>query len=422
VSDAMRTAMPLDDSSAPNDPIVACYENQVPSFVDAALDRLYGSIYSTIGMFYFDGSIAKAHTYVASINGEPTSVLLYRCERNVVTVLNGSITLSRAEMERFARTIFTRYKRVSAIVFNAIRHNISGTSYPYQRYIYGEDIVAELPETPERYFANLGRNMRETVKRFQNRLKRNHPDFRFQAYVNDEADENQIRDLAAARAHRKQEQSLYRHRRRNRTHHHSCQNARAGNDRHHRWQGMRRHGVLPRRRQFFHVHDRSRPEIRRHETRYALLLLHDLRMHRTRRQSLSFFPGTRAIQISFSRRRAVARSRRTVSLPTAYIPQCANGIDDGDRREYQGIQAPVAEREIKRRSQLACRLEVPACLARNEATGQPCLPDLGRQKRIAADTRKIRRYTLVTFRLARSKSGNQSTAALDRACSLRAAG
>jgi hypothetical protein len=183
------------DTRACGAPVVTCYDNQVPSFVDAALDRLYGNIYSTIGMFRFDGSIASANTYVASENGKPVTVLLYRRERHVVTVLNGSIRLSKADMERFAATIFARYKSVSVIVFNNIQHDIDGTRYPYQRFSHGEDIVADLPESPEIYFASLGKNMRETIKRFQNRLKRNHPDFRFHVYVNDEADAEQIRDL-----------------------------------------------------------------------------------------------------------------------------------------------------------------------------------------------------------------------------------
>ena len=178
-----------------SEPVLICYENRVPQFADAALDRLYGSIYSTIGMFCLDGSISSANTYVASVDGELVSVLLYRREHSVVTVLNGSIELSRVEMERFIQTIFARYKDVSVIVFNAIRHNIAGTRYPYQRYIYGEDIVADLPDSAERYFMSLGRNMRETIKRFQNRLKRNHPNFRFHTYVNEEANEEQIREL-----------------------------------------------------------------------------------------------------------------------------------------------------------------------------------------------------------------------------------
>jgi hypothetical protein len=194
VLDAMPNVIPR---SAPafEATTVACYDNQVPAFVDAALDRLYGSIYSTIGMFRFDGSIATANTYVVSANGEPTTVLLYRREGPVITVLNGAIRLSKIDMERFAATVFARYRKVSVIVFNTVQHDVDKSRYPHQRFSHGEDIVADLPKTSDIYFANLGKNMRETIKRFQNRLKRNHPSFRFHVYVNEEADEEQIREL-----------------------------------------------------------------------------------------------------------------------------------------------------------------------------------------------------------------------------------
>jgi hypothetical protein len=81
------------------------------------------------------------------------------------------------------------------IVFNGIRHDIVGLPYPVQRYGYLEDIVADLPPTPDLYFSSLGRNMRDTIKRFQNRLKRNHPGFRFEVQVKEEANADQIRDL-----------------------------------------------------------------------------------------------------------------------------------------------------------------------------------------------------------------------------------
>jgi hypothetical protein len=173
----------------------ACFDRQVPPFVDALLEHLYASIHATLGMFRFDGSIASASTYISMAGGRPTAVLLYRRERERVTVLNTSIELSQAEIERFARTIFRRYRDASVIVFNGIRHDITRLPYPVQRYGYLEDIVAELPPTPDLYFSSLGRNMRETIKRFQNRLKRTHPGFRFEVQVNDEANEDQIRDL-----------------------------------------------------------------------------------------------------------------------------------------------------------------------------------------------------------------------------------
>lgn len=186
------TAPSLETAAAP---VVSCHDNQVPSFVDAELERLYGSIYASIGMFRFDGSLASASTYVVRTDGRVTTLLLYRREKNVVTVLNGSIALEQEEIDRFARTMFGRYRSVSVIAFNAIRADIGRGAYPCQQYHYGEDIVVALPDSPTEYLASLGKNMRETVKRYMNRLKRTHPSFRFEVQIDGRADEQQIREL-----------------------------------------------------------------------------------------------------------------------------------------------------------------------------------------------------------------------------------
>ncbi|HYD80968.1 MAG TPA: GNAT family N-acetyltransferase [Paucimonas sp.] len=179
----------------PSDTVVSCYDNRVPPFAEPELERLYRSIHATAGMFRFDGSIASANTYAARRNGEHVSLLLYRRERSIVTVLNRSISIGGEEIERFADTIFRRYRKVSAIVFNAVQPDIRNISYPCQRHRCGEDIVATLPHSPEVYFASLGKDMRVTIERCRERLAREYPSFRFQAFVNDEADEHRIRAL-----------------------------------------------------------------------------------------------------------------------------------------------------------------------------------------------------------------------------------
>jgi len=174
---------------------VFVYDEEVPSFAETALDRLYGSIYSTIGMFRFDDSLATASTYAAWANGALVSLLLFRRERNLVTVLNGSISLDEREMENFADEIFHRYPSISLIRFRNVQTDLRKGAYPLQRHYAGEDIVAALPASPEEYLASLGKNMRETVKRYRNRIGRMFPSFRFHVYIEDEADERQIWEL-----------------------------------------------------------------------------------------------------------------------------------------------------------------------------------------------------------------------------------
>lgn len=182
-------------SGAGSNVVIACHDNQVPPFVQAGLERLYDSIYASVGMFRLDGSLAAASTYAVWTAGRITTLLLYRRNGNIITVLNGSIALAQADIERFAKTMFARHRAASVIVFNAIRADIGRSAYPVQQTHHGEDIVVTLPASAKAYLASLDRNMRHTIKRYLNHLKRCHPSFRFKVRTDGEADAAEIREL-----------------------------------------------------------------------------------------------------------------------------------------------------------------------------------------------------------------------------------
>ena len=59
---------------------IAAYENEVPSFASSELDRLYGTLYSSLAYFHDCGGLADVSTYVAHRNGVTTAIFLFRWE------------------------------------------------------------------------------------------------------------------------------------------------------------------------------------------------------------------------------------------------------------------------------------------------------------------------------------------------------
>ncbi len=176
--------------------IVSCYENEVPSFVEAAVEKLYGNIFSSLLEFRIYGWVAgTTSTYVVSDGGRITALLLFKRERGRLRVLNEAIRIDREELARFADYVFARYADINVISFKAIETDIEALPFPYQRFNHLEDIMLTLPAAADEYLASLGKNTRRNIKRYTDRLKRSFPSVHFEAFEQDAVDEQHIRTL-----------------------------------------------------------------------------------------------------------------------------------------------------------------------------------------------------------------------------------
>lgn len=179
-----------------NELSVACYENEVPSFVESAMERLYGNIFSSLLEFRVYGWVAgTTSTYVVSENGEIRTLLLFKKQQRKVQVLNEGIRLQEEEMHRFSNFIFAKYHDVDAISFRAIETDLKRLSYPHQRFNHLEDITLQLPENAEAYLASLGKNTRRNIKRYMDRLKKTFPSYEFRVYEAGEIREEDLRAM-----------------------------------------------------------------------------------------------------------------------------------------------------------------------------------------------------------------------------------
>lgn len=180
------------------------HENEIPVFVEAEMERLYGSLYSCLKQFrIYDGVFTGVHTYVAREGGNIRHILLFRLRDGRVKVLNEVIRLSATDIDRFAHCVFGHFREAQLISFKSIQNDLAAPtqnrrlSWTCQRHNCLEDIVLSLPESAAAYHAQLGKNTRRNLKRYGEKLRAAHPSFTFEVFEGDAAREEDLRAIIA---------------------------------------------------------------------------------------------------------------------------------------------------------------------------------------------------------------------------------
>lgn len=173
----------------------AVFENEIPSYVEREMDRLYGNLYSSVAKIRSHGSLSDVSTYVVYKGREIVTVFLFRMRNGKVQLLNEVIEISEEDITRFVTTIFGKFPHVKSMSFVAIKTDLQRLTYPHQRINYLEDIVVTLPPTVEQYLGGLKKNTRRNIKRYTNRLLTNMPSLKYEIYTKNEISEQDVRDI-----------------------------------------------------------------------------------------------------------------------------------------------------------------------------------------------------------------------------------
>jgi hypothetical protein len=175
--------VPASDAMTPSEEaLVTCYEDSIPELVAPDLLRLYGSLFSSYAHLQGCGDLKNVTTYVAHKGNTITSVFIFRQQGGEVHVLNEVIKLDGEEVAQFARHIFTRIPTVTCIRFHAVMPELETFPFPYHRCYYTDDIVLDLPSTPQDYLARLGKATRKNIKHHLSQLWRTMPNAKKEVY------------------------------------------------------------------------------------------------------------------------------------------------------------------------------------------------------------------------------------------------
>ncbi|MGH8809444.1 MAG: GNAT family N-acetyltransferase, partial [Noviherbaspirillum sp.] len=197
----------------PDKLVATIYEDEIPAFVETALEHLYANVFSSLSFLEIYGPAGGGlSTYVTQKNGRPNAVFLFRRTGNKLRVFNEGVRIDATEVDRFAGHMFARFPDIGSISFNAVRTGSLRLSHPSRKFDCSEDIVVTLPATVDDYLATLGKSSRKNIKRYLGKLTRDFPGLRQQVFVRDEVKEQDIRDILAfnhARMSAKNKTSAY---------------------------------------------------------------------------------------------------------------------------------------------------------------------------------------------------------------------
>jgi hypothetical protein len=165
-------------------------------------NHLYGSLFSDPQKLKVEGKLASAKTYLARKNGKIVAILFFRLVRNQAQVLNECINLEPEEIRRFSEEVFFRFRQVALIKFSAVETSINSFPFIFQKHICSENLIIDLPGSPEAYLNNIGNATRRNIKYYSNKLRRNFPSFRYDFYHRDEVGEEHIKSILTLKAAR----------------------------------------------------------------------------------------------------------------------------------------------------------------------------------------------------------------------------
>lgn len=176
-------------------PELRFYDNEVPGFVEAELERLYQCTMTTLARFDIYQAAPNASTCVFLAGGQVSAVFLFTIDGAEARVHNEQVRIDGAELDLLARALFGRYPAVRVVSFYAIDTDARAIRYPLQRHQCLEDIVLALPPTADDYLALLGKNTRASIRRYLGKVRRDFPSFRFEVYTGAAAGDERVRQV-----------------------------------------------------------------------------------------------------------------------------------------------------------------------------------------------------------------------------------
>lgn len=173
------------------------YESPIPDFVDATIERLYANIYCTLARIGIYERLDDIHTFAAADEHDIVLLILFRVERNTISIVNQQVALSEADLAYFAANVFFRYPAARRIEGYALdtRIDASTFAYPVQMLPRLEENVVQLPADPDAYMQQLGKSTRESLRRSMRKCAAQFPSCRYEVLSSHQITTDHVREL-----------------------------------------------------------------------------------------------------------------------------------------------------------------------------------------------------------------------------------
>lgn len=170
-------------------------EQPFPASLGPELIKRYASVFCTVQRVPGGRGKQRACAYLACrAEGQPT-IVLYRRDRDRITVVNEYFSMDAEELVQMVRHLFDMHPEVNVILMAAVAIGPGRLSCLHQRFNASEDIVIGLPATLDAYCAALGRNTRAAIRRSQKLLAERQPAIEFHFCDRSEAGRDRVAQL-----------------------------------------------------------------------------------------------------------------------------------------------------------------------------------------------------------------------------------
>jgi len=173
------------------------YDNAIPAFAEAALERLYANIYCTLTRIGIYGRLDNVHTFAAADANDLVLLILFRLDGDTVRIVNQQVALSMADLAYFAANVFSRYPSARRIEGYALDTSIDVSTFalPIQVLPQLEENVVELPASADAYMGQLGKSTRELMRRSMRKCTAQFPTCRFEVLSTHQITPRHVREL-----------------------------------------------------------------------------------------------------------------------------------------------------------------------------------------------------------------------------------
>jgi len=173
------------------------YENAIPEFADAALERLYANIYCTLTRIGIYERLDDIHTFVAADEHDIVLLILFRIDRDTVRIVNQQVALSEGDLAYFAVNVFSRYPAARRIEAYALDTFIDASTFafPVQVLPQLQENVVDLPPSADAYTQQLGKSTRELMRRSMRKCVAQFPSCRFEVLSAQQITPRHVREL-----------------------------------------------------------------------------------------------------------------------------------------------------------------------------------------------------------------------------------
>ncbi len=176
---------------------VTCYHDHVPDFIAPELERLYGSLFSSMAVWQMYGCLEGTSTFALYRHEKLEDIWLFQRQGTQVRVLNEQIKIRGESLRHFASMIFASEPEVGVICLHAVQADLADCDLIHHRSNCTEDSVVTLPDSPEAYLERLGKSTRKSIRRYQRRLEDNHPSFCYRVQEGTDICEQNVRAIIA---------------------------------------------------------------------------------------------------------------------------------------------------------------------------------------------------------------------------------